>query len=212
MTYYDKKDWDFDWRDKPRSSLTVPYVYGLSTSIWLANGRDFGNSAVISVEGVNIGITRVEGFTGNAYLSSFRIYQHPTGGYSASAGSDAYENVSLGLPDRFTVFADPGGSAYIYFNRPIDTAYVNMNIYADYYSTLLGFDSDADALDEPEYDMYVHYLMAKIKHRRNRGGGDITVDPDFKIWQVKKAYALSREYLATNIRITPSIDHLTFPS
>lgn len=212
MRYYDKKEWDFDWRDKPHSTLTHPYTYATSTSLWIANGRDFGNSAVVSVEGINFGLTRIEGLTGDSYLNTFRIYSHPTGGYHVSAGSDVYENVSLGLPDRFTVFADPGGSAYVYFNRAIDTAYVNMNIYADYYRTLVGFDSDADQLDEPEYDMYVHYLMAKIKHRKNRGVGDITQDPDFKIWQVMKATALSREFLSTDLRVTPAVDHFDFPS
>ena len=211
MSYYDKKEWDFDWRNKPRTTLAHLYTYNTSTSVWLANGRDFGDSAVISVEGINISVTRIAGLTGDSFLNSFRIYSHPSPGYDVSAGSEAYENVSYGLPDKFTVFQNPEGSAYVYFNRPIDTAYINQNIYADYYRTLVGYDSDADELDEPKFDLYVHYLKAKIKHRRNRGEGDLTQDPDYKIWLSMKAEALANENLMTEVRISPEISHLTLP-
>lgn len=201
MRYYDKKQWDFDYVDKPHSTLDVPYTADTSTSIWLANGRDFSDSATISVEGTNIGLSRITGSQ-----NSFTVITH--GNWNASAGSDAWENISLGLPDKFTVFADPEGSAYIYFNRPIDTAYVNKNIYADYYRTLVGYNSDGDVLDEPSYDMFVDYLVAKIKHRKNRGTTDITQDPDFKLWLFKKENALNKEYLSTEIRLEPDIEHL----
>ena len=202
MDHYGKKEWDFDFRDKAHSTLDVPYTRGTSTSIWLANGRDFSGSPTISVEGMNISCTRITGSQ-----NSFTITTH--GSYpSASAGSDAWENISYGLPDKFTVWADPGGSSYIYFNRPIDTAYINQNIWADYYRTLLEFDSDADILDEPEYDMFVNYLAAKIKHRKNRGAGDITQDSDYKVWTFRKINSLNNEYLGTQIRLTPDIGHL----
>lgn len=212
MTYYDKKELDFDYRGKSHSTLEVPYVYGLSTSIWLTSGRDFGESAVINVEGVSIGVTRYVGsLTGASLYNSLRIYSHPTGGYSASAGSDAFENISLGLPDKFTVFADPGGSAYVYFNLPIATAYVNQNIYLDYYRTLVGYDSDGDVLDEPTYDFYVNYLASRIKHRKQKGAHDLIQDPDYKIWVFKKNESLSREMLSTDIRLQPSVEHLPIP-
>lgn len=204
MDYYDKKEWDFDWRDTPRSYLDVPYTKGTSTSIWLANGRDFSGSPTIRVEGTDVACTRITGSN-----NSFTITTH--GSWSASGGSDAYENASDGLPDKFTVFADPGGSAYIYFNRPIETAYVNQNIYADYYSRLLGYDSDADILDEPSYDMFENYLAAHTKHRKNRGADDITKDPDYKVWLFKKGEALARETLSSEIRIRPDISHLPIP-
>ncbi len=211
MEYYGKKEWDFDWLGKPRSTLEVPYVYGLSTSIWLANGRDFGESAVITVEGVNIGITRIAGLAGESFYNSLRIYSHPSGGWSASAGSDVHKNVSYGLPDHFTVWQNSGGSAYIYFNRPIDTAYVNQNIYLDSYKTLPGFYSEGDELDEPTYDGYVYYLKAKIKARKNKGNNDITKDPDFLMWLAWKAEALRNEFLSVEINMEPQISHLDLP-
>lgn len=204
MTYYDKKEWDSDWQGRPRSTLEVPYVYGVSTSIWLANGRDFGASAVIQVEGVSIGVTRYEGsLTGDSLYNSLRIHTHPSGGWSASAGSDAFENVSYGLPDKFTVWQNSGGSAYVYFNRPIETAYVNQNIFLDSYKTLVGYDSDGDTLDEPDYDGFVHYLKAKIKHRLDKGKSDITKDPDFLLWLAWKSNALKNEFLSAEITFEP---------
>lgn len=201
MTYYGKKDWDFDYRDKPHSTLDVPYTADISTSIWLANGRDFSDSAVISVEGASIGLSRVTGETG-----SFYIYSHAD--YSVSAGSDAFENISSGLPTYFAVWADPEGSAYIYFDTPFSTAYVNQNIWVDYYRTLPGYDSDGDTLDEPDYDMYIYFLKAKIKDRKNKGEGDITKDSDFLLWQVRKKAALVKEYIGVDIHIIPGVDHL----
>ena len=202
MTYIDKKEWDFYYRGIPHSTLDVAYTRGTSTSIWLANGRDFSGSPTISVEGMNISCTRITGSQ-----NSFTITAH--GSYpSASAGSDAWENASYGLPDKFTVFADPEGSAYIYFNRPIDTAYINQNIYTDYYRTLVGYNSDADVLDEPNYDMLVDYLKAKIKHRKNRGEEDLTKDGDYKLWLFKKGESLANEKLSTDIRLYPDLDPL----
>ena len=199
LRYYDKKEWDFDFRDKPHSTLDVPYTRGTSTSIWLTNGRDFSGSPTISVEGMNISCTRITGSQ-----NSFTITAH--GAYpSASIGSDAWENVSYGLPDKFTVWADPQGSAYIYFNRPVDTAYVDQNIYADYYRTLVPTESDADILDEPYYDLYVNYLAARIKQRKNKGLNDMTQDPDFKMWQLKKSEAFAKEYIGTDIRFNPDV-------
>jgi len=198
MTYYDKKEWDFDWRGKPHSTLDVPYTRGTSTSIWLANGRDFSGSPTIQVEGMNIACTRITGSQ-----NSFTITAH--GSYpTASAGSDAYENVSLGLPDHFTVFAEPQGSAYIFFNRPISTSYINQNISLDAYTTIFASDSDADELDEPNYDIYVPYLAWKIKKRKNPGLLD-TEDTDFQLWQLKKREALQSEYIGVELRITPDI-------
>lgn len=212
MTYYDKKEWDFDYRNKPHTTLDHAYTYNTSTSIWLANGRDFAGSVTINVEGLNIGLTRITGLTGDSFQNSFRIYSHPTGGYSALTGSDVFANVTLGLPDKFAVWADPEGSAYIYFNMPIDTAYVNQNIYADYYRKLLPYDSDGDTLDEPKFDFYVDFLKAKIKQRKSKGTLQLDQDGDYKLWEFKKREAITNEQISTNIRIEPGIDHLSFPS
>ena len=201
MDYYGKKEWDFDWRNIPRSYLDHAYTRGTSTSIWLANGRDFSGSPTIMVEGMNIGCTRITG-----EQNSFTITSH--GSYpSASIGSDAYENVSWGLPTKFTVWVDIGGSAYVYFNRPISTTYINQNIYADYYRTVVDFDSDADVLDEPDPDIFVPYLRYKIRNKKANGTLPLT-DSDYQEWLLRKGNALNKEYLGVEVNFIPDIDHL----
>jgi hypothetical protein len=197
MTYYDKKSWDFDFINKPHSALTTAYTVG-ARDLYVSSARDFLSSGVVSVEGTNVTYSDKSNSGGTLRIST-------QGSWNASAGSKVWQNVTYGLPTKFTVWADPQGSAYIYFNAVIDTAYTGLNIFADYYRTLVSYDSDFDALDEPEYDMYVHYLMAKIKHRRNKGSEDITKDPDYKLWQFKKQQALQKENLMSDIRLTPDL-------
>lgn len=211
MHYYDKKEWDFDWRGKVRTTTELPYVRNTSTSIWLTNGRDFDKSAVIYIEGQAISVSRYEySLTGDSLYNSLRITAHPTGAYDTSAGSEAYSNVSHGLPDRFTVFSNPNnGSAYIYFNRPIDTAYVGQNVYLDAYTQIFAFNSDADELDEPDPDIYVPYLKFKIKERKSSGSLPLT-DPNYQEWLLKKQNALAREYIGVDIRMTPDIPDLDY--
>lgn len=204
MEYYDKKSWDFDYRNIPHSTLDLPYTRDVSTSLWLANGRDFSQSGSISVEGTNIGYSKVTGSN-----NSLTITSH--GGWDASGGSDVWQNVTYGLPSMFTVFQDPAGSAYVYFDRVIDTAYIGMNIYADYYRTLVGYNSNGDVLDEPTYDFYVNYLKAKIKQRKVKGEMDITKDSDYILYVNDKNKALANERLSTDIRVAPDISHLPIP-
>lgn len=201
MRYIDKKSWDFYYRNKPHSTLSLPYTVNTSTSIWLANGRDFSGSANINVEGTTIGCTRIVGEQNSFYIRT-------QGKWNTSGGSDAFENITTGLPDFFTVFAPVGGgSAKIYFNRPIDTAYVNQNIFADYYRKVVEFQTDYDELDEPNFDIYVPGLAWKIKKRKNPNLND-AADPDFQRWQLLKTQSWQGEYAATDIRLEPSIDHL----
>jgi len=195
---------DFDYQGKPHSTLTAAYTVDTSQDLYVANARDFADTGSVSVEGTTIAYSAKSNTGG-----TLRISTH--GDWSTSAGSDVWQNVTYGNPSKFTVWADPEGSAYVYFNLPIDTAYIGQNIYLDYYRTLVGYDSDGDVLDEPDWDMYTHYLMAKIKHRKQKGAFDITTDPDYKLWQFKKQNALEKEFLATNIRFEPEVSHLAIP-
>lgn len=205
MRYQGKKDHDFDYIDTPHSYLTTAYTKDTDQDLYLNDVRDFDDSGSVSVEGATIAYS-ARGISGG----TLRISTH--GGWSASAGSDVWQNASYGLPDRFTVFGDPAGSAWVYFNRPIDTVYVNQNVYLDYYRTLVGYDSDADKLDEPNYDMFVDYLKAKIKQRRAKGDFDILEDGDYKLYLVKKQIELNSEHLQAEIRIAPNVDNSDIPS
>lgn len=203
MSYIDKKEWDEWYRNIPHSTLTSAYTVG-ARDLYVTSARDFAATGVVSIEGTNVTYSAKSNSGGTLRISD-------DGDWNASAGSDVWQNAQYGLPNEFTVFADPGGSAYIYFNRPIDTAYIDQNIYADYYRTLLGFDSDADILDEPVYDIFIPYLKAKIKDRRSRGSIDAIQDSDYKLWEFKKNNALANEQLETYVRIFPDTSHLPIP-
>jgi hypothetical protein len=206
MNYYDKKEWDFDYRGKPHTTLTTAYVRG-ARDLYVASARDFTASGAVMIENSSISYSDKSNTGGTLRISA-------DGAFDCSAGSDVWQNITYGLPYKFTVFADPGGSSYIYFNMPIDTAYIGQNIYADYYSTLLGYNSDADTLDEPRYDMFVDFLKFRIRDRKvmgntpvikTRDGKVVIADADYQQWQMKKATALASEVLLTDIRMAPDV-------
>ncbi|MFZ2151690.1 MAG: hypothetical protein WAV09_01125 [Minisyncoccia bacterium] len=198
MRYYDKKQWDFDYVGKPHSSLTTAYTVG-ARDLYVVSARDFAESGAVSIEGVSVTYSAKSNTGGTLRISV-------DGTANASAGSDVWQNISYGLPDMFTVFADPAGSAYVYFNRPIDSTYDGQNIYLDSYRTLLGFDSDSDQLDENRYDMFVYFLKAKIKARKAKGDFDLLNDPDYKVWLAMKKETLDSEMLGTDITFIPQIN------
>ena len=204
MDYYDKKSWDFDFRNKPHTTLTATYSVG-ARDLYCTDVRDFASSGAVSINGASVSYS--------AKLNSGGTLRISADGSWGSDGSDddVWQNISYGLPTKFTVFATPGGSAYVYFNTPIDTAYVGQNIYSDYYRTLVQYDSDADVLDEPDPDMFSPYLAYKVKKRRDPSIDPMT-DPDYKLWIMKKNNTIAGEYLGEEIRISPQIDHLSFPS
>jgi len=207
MDYYDKKEWDFDWRNKPYSFLTTAMDADTDKFLYVDNVRDFTGSGTVYCEGTSIGYTAKSNTGGTLTIDTT---SGARGDYDCSVGSTVYQNVSHGLPDKFTVFANPGGSAYIYFNRPIDTAYIGQNVWLDHYMTIATKDSDADELDEPFYDMFVPYLEWKIKQRKNQGLNPLE-DPSYQRWVQRKSQALKAEYGGVEIRISPGIDHLPIP-
>lgn len=199
MSYIGKKEWDFYYVNKPHTTLSTAYAVG-DQDLYVSNVRDFNSSGSVTIENDTIEYSAVGVSGGTLRIST-------AGSTSHAVSSDVWQNASYGLPDKFTVFADVGGSAYIYFNRPLSTSYVNQNIYADYYRTLLEYDSDADELDEPNADMYVSYLAARIKKKRNPAL-NLAQDDDYRIWLQAKAENLATEYIAEPINLMPDIDHL----
>lgn len=196
MIYYDKKEWDFDFLNKPHTILTTAYTVG-DQDLYVNNVRDFTPSGSVTVEQDSIAYSAI-GITGGTMRIS------TAGSKNHAVSLDVWQNATYGLPTKFTVFADVGGSAYIYFNRILDTSYVNQNVYADYYRTILEFDSDADVLDEPDPDIYVPYLAARIKKKRNPAL-ELTKDSDYQLWLLKKQGALATEYAGTEIRFVPDV-------
>ena len=200
MSYYDKKDWDQDYKGSAHSILLVAHTTATDQDLWLDNVRDFEDSGSVTIEDDIIGYSAKGVSGGTLRISSY-------GDYSHAIYSDTWQNKSSGLPTNFTVWMNTDGTAYIYFSCPISTSYVNQNIWGDYYRTLVPYDSDADILDEPQYVMYVPYLAWKIKKKKNSGLIDVN-DPDYQEWIRKMGNSISKEYLGTEIRISPDVEPL----
>ena len=117
-----------------------------------------------------------------------------------ASGADVWQGVTFGFPTFYTVHA-----GYIYFDVPFENNLAGEHIYADYYSTLVSYDSDADVLDEPEYDLFTSYLKYKIKYRKANGDIDPTKDADYLEWIQRKNNLISKEMLSQNIYLVPDI-------
>lgn len=200
MRYYDKKEWDFDYIGKAHTVLTADYNTG-ARDLYVSSAADLDGSGAVTIRQTTIEYSEASKVGGTLRISS-------DGEWNSPAGADVWQDASYGLPTKFTVWADSGGSAYIYFNRPLDTSYVGMNVYCDYYRTLPGYDSDADVLDEPNYDMYKEYLKARIKQKRAKGNFNLLQDDDYNIWTQRKKESLAQENVSTDINIIPNIPNL----
>ncbi|MDE1866120.1 MAG: hypothetical protein KGI08_00215 [Thaumarchaeota archaeon] len=213
MTYYDKKQWDADYQSIGHSTLTTAYTVG-NQDLYVSNAREFDASGSVNIEGDVIAYSAV-GF-GSSSGGTLRI--SVAGTSSHAVNSDVWQGTNFSLPLRFTVFSESvpaefneTGSVYIYFSCPLSSAYVNQDIFGDYYRKLVERDSDADILDEPQYDMFVPYLAWRIKKRKAKGSIGFD-DPDFQLWTLKKSNALAKEFLGAEVRMRPDVGHLTTPS
>lgn len=120
-----------------------------------------------------------------------------------AAGTDVWQNVQYGLPIFYTVF-----EGYIYFSSPFDSSYADQNIYIDYYKDLPTKNSDSDELDEPEYDMYVHYLKSIIRQIKTKGKSKMEEDSDYKMFVQQAQIMASKDRINQDVSISPDIDHL----
>lgn len=202
--YFDKKAFDEEYDGVAHTTLLTAYTVG-NQDLYCDNVRDFEDSGSVTVENDTIEYS-AKGVTGGTLRIS------TAGDDNHAVNLDVWQNASYGLPDKFTVWMDTDGTSYIYFSNPIETAYVNQNIFADYYQAKKTVDSDSDELDEPDnvQDGYVHYIAWKIKKRKDKGLVALK-DDDYLEWQRIKQDSLGAEYLGADIRLQPNIDHLIIP-
>ncbi len=205
LNWVDKKEIDFNFIDVPHANLNSTYTIG-NQDLWCDNVNDFeypGGS--VTIEGDVIAYSAI-GLSGGTLRISTQ------GSYNHDLLSDVWQNASYTLPDKYSVWMDTDGTARIYFNRIIETTYVDQNIWVDYYSSLPVLNSDADLLDEPDdvQDAYVHFLAYNIKKRKAKGNLPIT-DDDYMRWIDLKNQGLSAEYIDDQIRFVPDISHLSLP-
>ena len=197
LDYRDKKIIDEYYNGVPHTTLIQAYAVADNT-LFLDSSRDFKLSG-----SVTCGTFTIEYAANDISNGTLRI--STAGESSAINGIDVWQNAALGLPQYFTVMRlESAGTSYIVFERPVEQTYQGQNIYADYYRTLVAYDSDADTLDEPDYDMYVNYLAWRIKKKKNSGLIGIE-DSDYLEWQRRKSVLLSNEREGQSIRFQPDM-------
>ena len=196
LSYWNKKEMDNVWEGAVMSVVNTAYVT-TSAYLQLADTRDLPSSGSVEVEQDAIEYSANDRSRSILDVSSAGSYDH-------NAGKESSYNKSSGLPQYYTVLKDADGTSYITFDCPIDRDYYDRNIWIDYYRTVVAYDSDADKLDEPEYDMFVPYLKWSIKDRKNKGSTKID-DPNYQLWMLKKDNALTNEHLGQEVKFIPDV-------
>ena len=173
-------------------------ITGASTSLVLTDSGDFEESGNVVI-GAS---TEAQTNDTVAYTANDEITQTLSGvtgiADSKAAGVNVWQNATFGSPRAYNINA-----AKIYFEVPFSDDLAGQNIYGDYYSGLLEYDSDADQLDEPNVDLFVSWLRFKIKYLKSNGTLDVEADPDYKEYKRRSQAEVDAEILGQEIRLIP---------
>ena len=172
-------------------------VADTDTSIVLTDSGDFEDSGSISVAAPSISGT-IDSVAYTANTLSTNTISGVTGiaDDGHSDGADVWQNANFGLPSAYTI---DGENKKAEFDIPFDDDYAGENIYMDYYSAMPAYNSDADILDEPEYDLFVDFLKWKIKYKKSNGKLSPKSDGDYLLWEKKKSSFIAKEKLGQDI-------------
>ena len=201
LTYQDVNKFNANYVYVAHTTIASAVTTG-DTEITLTDSGNFDDSGDIDVAAPNISseIDNID-YTGNTLADNelTTVTGIATAGHSA--GVDVWQNANFGEPTSYTIDGDAGK---IKFSMPFDDDYAGENIYMDYYSTIPAYNSDADTLDEPEYDCFVSYLKWKIKYTQSSGKLNPKSDNDYIEWQIRKESMIAKQYLGQNIYMIPN--------
>ena len=203
ITYVSKRTFDIHYRGAAHATLGTQAI-ATDTSIELDStigSGDFDESGSLKIGADDLTYTANNESTET--LSGI-----PASGTGAvtethAVGTDVWQDVGYGLPYEYTIFEN-----YIYFNCPIDGDYEDENIFMDYYTVMPEYNSDSDVLDEPEYDMFVHYLKAIIRQIKSKGKVNFSKDPDYLTFKEKAKMMAYKDRHNQTVQFVPDIGHL----
>lgn len=200
LSYISKRKWDEWFQAIPHTTIATQPSVG-DTTLVITNSRDFASSGTVQV-GSNA-IT----YTGNTIATGTLtgVPSSGTGSITAThaVAIDVWQNISFATPQYYTIFEDT-----IYFSSPFENALDGMNIWMDLYRTLPEYDSDGDTLDEPQYDLFVHWLKWRIKDLKSKGKLKPQNDGDYLEWIQGKEKIKRLETLNQDVGFSPDISHL----
>ena len=201
LEYQDKVRFNQNYLNIGHTTLNGA-ITSADTSITLTDSGDFDESGNIYIAGATTQeVNDLVSYTANNEATN--VLTGVTGIQSAghASGTDVWQNISFGFPTFYTV-----NGGYIYFDIPIEDDLAGENVYMDYWGELVEYDSDADTLDEPEFDMFVSWLKYKIKYRKANGIIDLSKDSDYLEWLKRKNNLINKEILVQNIFLVPDIN------
>lgn len=189
------------YRNVPHSTLTTA-VTNVSTDVVLGSSGNFGESGniIFAAEDVNGTIDYATYTSNNELTKTLSGVAAITD--SHAAGRDVWqEAVTFGSPVFYTIF-----EGKIYFDLPFEDNIAGEDIVMDYYSMMPVYNSDADILDEPEYDLFVAYLRWKIKYKKVNGNIDAHSDSDWQEWNAKKTALINKEVNMQGVYFVPDFN------
>lgn len=174
LTYQDINTFNQNYTNVAHSTLSSQ-ITTASTSIVLTSSGDFAESGSVDIAAESISaLIDPAAYTSNT--ESTKTLGTVTGiGVTHASGRDVWQGATYGTPTAYTVH-----DGNVYFDVPFSDSLAGENIKMDYYQTLQAVDSDADTLDETEYDFYVSYLKYKIKYLKKNGEIDRNADVDYQ--------------------------------
>lgn len=200
LDYQPKTEFNKNYLDVAHTTLNGA-VLAADTSIVLTSSGDFDESGNIYVAAASVaGTIDTVAYTANTESTNTisGVTGIATGGHAT--GTDVWQGLSFGLPRNYTVDADSG---VIKFDVPFADDYAGENVWCDYYSEIPAYDSDGDTLDEPETDLFVHFLRWKIELKKSNGKLKPTESGNYLLWTKGKDDLIKKEYTGQRLEFVP---------
>lgn len=200
LTYQDRNRFNQNYRNIAHSRL-LSAITAVSTSIQLNSTGDFDDSGSIYIA--------AEGVTGTIDLVTYTGNNKATNTLTGVTGitdshavaRDVWQGGNFGQPSAYTI-----NNGNIEFDIPFENNLAAENIKADYYGELVEYNSDADILDEPEFDLYVNWLKYKIKYKKSNGTLDVLKDPDYILYLKGLKSLVEANLLGQEIHLVPDFN------
>jgi hypothetical protein len=196
LDYQDINRFNQNYRNVAHSTLSGA-ILAAATSITLTSSGDFDESGSLYIAAEDITEENdILEYTANT--ESTNTLSGVTSGIAHATGRDVWQNVTFGTPTAYTIH-----DGTIYFDVPFDDDLAGENIFMDYYSTLLVYDSDSDILDEPQVDLFVSYLKWRIKDLKANGTLKKNEDSDYQDWKDGQLSLIEDNILGQDLQLIP---------
>lgn len=169
-----------------------------STSIILTSSGDFNESGAIDIaaEDITEEIDNVDYTTNTESTATLGTVTNIDNNHATDR--DVWQGLGFGNPRAYTI-----DNETLYFDVPFSNQIAGENIVMDYYQKLQPIDSEADVVDEPDYDMYVSWLRWKIKYLKSNGKLVAGEDSDYREYRRRVETMINKEMLGQDVYLIP---------